>query len=194
MAKRDARATILETADRLFYAEGIRAVGVDRLISQSGIAKATFYKHFPSKDALILAYIEARLRHLIAWLDETLSAHFKDTKARPLAAMGLLTHRFKTIDDRGCPFAAVLAEFRDPSEPQHKAAVQAKILMRVWLEERLKAAGFGRDAHRLALDLMILYDGAAMMQTYDRNNDPGQHAMDQARRLLSQGLDLKAAG
>src|SRR5262245_3462706 len=58
-----ARARILATADRLFYAEGIRAVGVDRVIAEGRVSRVTFYRHFPSKDRLITAYLDARLRH-----------------------------------------------------------------------------------------------------------------------------------
>ena len=56
------RQRLLDTATRLFYAEGIRAVGIDRIIAEAGVAKATFYNHFPSKDDLVLAYIEEQDR------------------------------------------------------------------------------------------------------------------------------------
>ena len=59
-----ARQRILDTAFRLFYAKGIRAVGVDLIIAESGVAKATFYKHFPAKDDLVVAYLDKGRRHL----------------------------------------------------------------------------------------------------------------------------------
>ena len=75
--KRSARERILETAERLFYAEGIRAVGVDRIIAEAGVAKMTLYNHFASKDDLILAALQHReatfMDRFTAWMEEARS-------------------------------------------------------------------------------------------------------------------------
>ena len=76
-----AKVRILETADFLFYTEGIRTVGIDRLISTSKVTKATFYKHFGSKDRLILMYIEARHVNEVARFEELLQANPQPERA-----------------------------------------------------------------------------------------------------------------
>ncbi len=101
---------ILETAVRLFYAEGTRAVGIDRIIAESGVAKASFYRHYPSKDDLVLAYL--RLRHQ-RWM-----ASFADRLEALCASRGngfervaeVLQEWFAEPDFRGCAFINLLAE------------------------------------------------------------------------------------
>ncbi len=153
-----ARGRILATADVLFYAEGIRSVGVDRLISASSVTKATFYKHFGSKDALVLAYVQARaddvratllaLRAAASTPDDALRRLLEHTTAL-LAAPGF----------RGSPFMNAAAEFPDPAHPV-RGVIAAH---RDWFSEFLAAIlrdlgdplpGDGAD------DLQLAWDGA----------------------------------
>lgn len=111
-----AKIRILETATKLFYAEGIRTVGVDRLISESAVTKATFYKHYGSKDRLILEYITAQHTTAREFLDNLLRTH-------PDAEQALRALLASMVDDiggagfRGCPFLNAAAEFPDPRDP-----------------------------------------------------------------------------
>src|SRR5438132_3421836 len=93
---------ILETADRLFYLRGIRAIGVDTIAAEIGISKRTLYNHFPSKDALITAYLERRfvLPRPSTW----------PPAAQILATFDSLERRFSAKDFRGCPFVNAVAE------------------------------------------------------------------------------------
>lgn len=113
-----ARQRILETATRLFYSEGVRAIGIDRLIAEAAVAKATFYSHFPSKDDLVRAYIEEQDR--IGQV--TLGALAKGSPRESLFAV------FDTIGEaavqagyRGCPFLNAAAEYPDPATPVRQA-------------------------------------------------------------------------
>lgn len=113
-----ARRRLLDTATRLFYSEGIRAVGIDRIIAEAGVAKATFYKHFPSKDDLVLAYIEEQDqlgREAVAALP----------KGTPRQMIGNILGRISTAsgagDYRGCPFLNAAAEYPDPRSPVREA-------------------------------------------------------------------------
>ena len=87
---------VLETADKLFYAEGIRAVGIDRLIEESGIAKASFYRFFASKDVLIAEWMRSRDAAWRLWLEESVDLLAPDPVNRPLAVFDALYSRFRT--------------------------------------------------------------------------------------------------
>src|ERR1041385_166996 len=100
--KIDMKERILQTADRLFYLDGIRAVGVDTIAAEIGISKRTLYNHFPSKDALIAAYLERR--------SKPASASDKPALTQILAVFDTLERRFAHKDFRGCPFVNAVTE------------------------------------------------------------------------------------
>lgn len=113
-----ARRRILETATALFYAEGVHAVGIDRIIAAAGVAKATFYHHFPAKDDLVRVYVETQSR-----LGQAAIAAL-----RPRSAREMLLAIFDQIADlaeqpgyRGCPFLNAAAEYPDPASPVRQA-------------------------------------------------------------------------
>jgi AcrR family transcriptional regulator len=113
-----ARRRLLDTATRLFYAEGIRAVGIDRIIAEAGVAKATFYNHFPSKDDLVLAYLEEQ--------DEigrkAVAALPKQPPRKMIAAiLNRISEAAVAGDYRGCPFLNAAAEYTDPASPVRRA-------------------------------------------------------------------------
>ncbi len=153
-----AKQRILETANRLFYEEGIRAVGIDRLIGESSVTKATFYKHYGSKDTLILEYLKVR-----SSLEREFLADLLSTESNPTVVIrSLMTaisdevHRERF---RGCPFLNAAAEFSDPLHP-------VRILVaghRDWITDEysnlLRAAGnpLSGDA---ADELLLARDGA----------------------------------
>jgi AcrR family transcriptional regulator len=113
-----ARRRLLDTATRLFYTEGIHAVGIDRIIAEAGVAKATFYNHFPSKDDLVLAYIEEQDR----LGREAVAALPKQPPRRMIAAiLGRIGDAALAGDYRGCPFLNAAAEYPDPSGAVRKA-------------------------------------------------------------------------
>jgi AcrR family transcriptional regulator len=107
-----AKIRILETANRLFYDEGIRSVGIDRLISESGVTKATFYKHYGSKDRLILDYITGCHERFVAHLDDLIAAQH-GPGAAILAIVDSIVARIESPGFRGCPFINAAIEFTD---------------------------------------------------------------------------------
>jgi AcrR family transcriptional regulator len=112
------RRRLLDAATRLFYAEGIRAVGIDRIIAEAGIAKATFYNHFPSKEDLVLAYIDEQDR--IG--RDAVAALPKQVPRRMIAAIvGRISTAAVAGDFRGCPFLNAAAEYPDPKSPVRRA-------------------------------------------------------------------------
>ncbi|MEO7350006.1 MAG: TetR/AcrR family transcriptional regulator [Terrimesophilobacter sp.] len=111
-----AKKRILETASELFYAEGIRLVGVDRLISASHVTKATFYKHYRSKDNLVVAYVSGRHMHDKEEV-ETLIRESAGPREAINAVLALIVSRLQSPNFRGCLFLNAAAEHPDPSHP-----------------------------------------------------------------------------
>ena len=98
------RDRILEVASKLFYQNGIRAVGVDTIIAQSDVAKMTFYKHFKSKELLVLEFLNRRDELWRAWFESRVEQLAPKIEDRPLAIFDALEERFSRKDFRGCAF------------------------------------------------------------------------------------------
>lgn len=105
-----ARQRILVTAHDLFYREGIRATGIDRIIAESGVTKVTFYRHFPSKNDLIMAYLEHRHLLWIDWLNETLERHRGPGREVATRLVTVFREWFESEGYRGCAFLNAVVE------------------------------------------------------------------------------------
>ena len=116
-ATSEARQRILETADRLFYQEGVRAVGIDRIIAEAGVAKMTLYTHFPSKDDLILAVLKYREQGVLEFFRSAMERHGKKAKNPLRAFFAALKEWFETPGFRGCAFQNAAVELADPAHP-----------------------------------------------------------------------------
>ena len=146
---------ILETADRLFYLQGIRAVGVDTIAAEIGISKRTLYNHFPSKDALIAAYLERRFVQP--------RPSDKSPVEQILGTFDSLERRFASKDFRGCPFVNAVAELGTEDRAVKKIAVAFKESRRLWFRDQLIAAwrrrcGGPGDATAMLVDGSIAQD------------------------------------
>ena len=123
----DARQRLLDTADRLFYAEGFRAVGIDRIIAEAGVAKMTLYSHFRSKDDLILAVLRHREEQVLAWFAREMERHTRSgrgpARGRFFAA---LKEWFESPGFRGCAFINASVELADAGHPGSVFARQHK--------------------------------------------------------------------
>lgn len=153
-----AKLRILLTADELFYDEGIRAVGVDRLIAASNVTKATFYKHYGSKDRVITAYIGYRHRRIA----ETFAARLE---ANDTALGALYATRDAVLEEiaapgfRGCPFINAAAEFSDPQHPVRVAVREHREWYATTLERFTRALGHPMPGDA-ADELVLARDGA----------------------------------
>jgi AcrR family transcriptional regulator len=179
-----ARQRILDVAYRLFYARGIRAVGVDLLIAESGVAKATFYKYFPTKDALVLAYLDR--------VDEVWTAQLRaaaaaagDAPAEQLVGLfGALTTACSQDGYRGCGFINAAAE-TPPGTPTHDRIVAHKQAVLAWITELATQAG-ANSPDRLARSLTLLLDGGLASGALDANPAAATQAAQTARLLVAQ--------
>lgn len=142
---------ILETADRLFYGQGIRAVGVDTIAAEIGISKRTLYNHFPSKDDLIVAYLSRRLRPA--------PPSDRPPLEQILGAFDRLERTIATGVFRGCPFVNAVAELKEPAHAANKIALAFKEQRRAWFQDLLTKLGVA-NADSLSMQFLILIDGA----------------------------------
>src|SRR3954462_3838290 len=142
---------ILETADRLFYRQGIRAIGVDTIAAEVGISKRTLYNHFPSKDALISAYLGRRF--------VTPGPSEKPPAEQILGTFDRLERGFASRGFRACPFVNAVAELGTEDRTVKKIRIEFKESPRLWFRDRLLQLGVG-DPEGLATQLQLLVDGA----------------------------------
>lgn len=174
---------ILQAADRLFYQEGIRAVGVDRVISESGVAKATFYRAFPSKDDLIAAWMEMRDANYRSWLQAAVEKLAPDTADRPLAVFDALESRMQQPTFRGCAFINTIVETARADHPGSRAARAHKESVRGLIAGYLKDAGYAR--HKELSDYFIqLVDGAIVTALREGNARAAKRAKQMAEMAL----------
>jgi AcrR family transcriptional regulator len=152
------RERILETATRLFYRQGYRAVGIDTIIKESGVAKMSLYKHFPSKDDLITAYLEQVNTGFFNWV-ETMTADLKTPRGKLEAIFENIGARATSVACLGCPFGAAAVEFPELDHPAHAVALQHKTRVLEYFQD-LSAQAKARDPRALAESLMLVMDGA----------------------------------
>ncbi|MBF6075290.1 TetR/AcrR family transcriptional regulator [Nocardia beijingensis] len=178
-----AKQRLLTTAEELFYAEGIRAVGLDRLLQASGVGRASFYRHFASKDDLVVAVLEDRDRRWLDWLRESVE-QTGDPAARPLAVFDALAQRFARKDFRGCAFINTMVEVADRESAAHQVADRHKRRVIEYLDELLTEAGQS-DADELAAELALLVDGAIVTAVREGTPEAASRARTIAERLLA---------
>ena len=163
---------ILDAAAELFYARGITAVGVDLIARESGVTKKTLYERFGSKEALVAAYLRERDERWRRWLAEQVEAG-GDASAyervlRTFDALGLWMRR---ENPRGCGFVNAAAELPDPEHPGRKVIGEQKRWLRGYLRELAAGAG-ARDADGLADELVLLHEGATVLNGLHVVADP----------------------
>ena len=157
---RDARERILETAYELFSRNGIRAVGVDRVIAESGVAKMTLYRHFGSKDELVLEFLRRReQRWTQEWLQAEVERRTDDPAERLLAIFDVFDAWFRTEDFEGCAFINVLLELADQTSSVRKATIVHLATIRSFLQGLASDAGVA-DPEDFARSWHILMKGS----------------------------------
>ncbi len=168
------RDRLLEAADRLFYEDGICSVGVDRLLKEAGVARASLYTTYGSKEELVKAYLRGRSAGWQAIVAEVLPVRWNNPRERILGVFELLTEWFATPGYRGCPFINASAEATATA-----AVSEVRDQHRAWVRELF--AGLSRDAgaanpDAVAAELVLLYDGSMVGAQLDHNPDPGRAA------------------
>ena len=174
-----ARERILDTATRLFYAKGIRAVGVDLIIAESGVAKATFYKHFPAKDDLVVAYLDGVDEAWTSQLRAAAAAAGDDPADQIVGLFGALSSACLSDGYRGCGFAE-----SPPGTPVHDRTVAHKTAVLAWVRDLAEAAG-AVDPDALARSITLLLDGGLASGSLDASPDAPAASAAAARALVT---------
>jgi AcrR family transcriptional regulator len=161
-----ARERLLAAADALFYSEGVHVVGVDRIVEQAGVTKASLYHTFGSKDELVRAYLEHHFATRQASIARILAAH-ATPRERLLGVFAELEKALAGSEFRGCRFISASAESR-PGDASEVVADRYRSWLRSIFTELAAQAGAG-NARQVGRQLALLYDGAAVAARMDKD-------------------------
>jgi AcrR family transcriptional regulator len=178
-----ARERILQTASELFYREGIRAVGIDTVIAESGVSKASLYRTFDSKDELIAAFVAERDRVFWIWWDKIAAKHPDDPRTLLDALLAGVAKQIGRAGYRGCPFLNTANEFPDDTHPGRVAALANKEELLARLTALCARIGVTKPA-RIGAQLFLLINGAYAAGQIASDIDLATNLIDAAGRLL----------
>jgi AcrR family transcriptional regulator len=186
------RERIMGVAADLFYKQGYRATGINEVIEKSGVAKATFYSHFPSKDDLALAYLLQLKESETVYVDNTIRAA-KGRVNRFLAVIRSLEPWLLETEFRGCAFINMASEIPDPRHPLRKVGREVYDVVRervAALAEELIASDarkYGHlDARELTSEYMVAFTGAISLAEIYHAIWPIEDALNTVRRLIGE--------
>jgi AcrR family transcriptional regulator len=190
----ETRAHVLDVAHELFYWAGIRATGVDRVAAEAGIAPTALYRLFPSKDALVAAYVERAEQRYLEWFDAVTADDGRSPGERIVALFESLAEQVRPDRCRGCPFLMALTEFPDAGADAHRSSVRVKAWVRGRFRRlsrehaaprRRSAADSGAvDPPSLADHLTLLFEGVYASVQALGSNGPAKRATALAADLV----------
>jgi AcrR family transcriptional regulator len=180
LSKRD---QLLETAWQLFYRDGYHATGIDRILTKAGVAKMTLYKHFRSKEELILAVLEKRSAQFRESFSEFLDAKKRTPERDLLAVFDWLGTWVASKDFRGCLFQKAMAEYQELEDPIHQAALAHKTAFHGEIRRLVVAAGLAKPK-ALTDQLALLVEGAILNAHALGASTPAVHAREAAQTLV----------
>jgi AcrR family transcriptional regulator len=168
----------------LFYRDGVRAIGVDTIVEQSGVSKTTLYRLFESKDALIAAFAAERDRLNWEWWDRIEEQHADDPRALLVALLSEIARRIGGPAYRGCPFLNLATEFPDDNHPGRVAALANKEELRARLATVVAKLGVA-DPERVASQMAMLINGAYVTGLVAKPADLKDDLVDAAMKVLA---------
>lgn len=183
------RDRILNTARDLFYKEGARAVGVDTVVAQSGVAKTSLYRWFPSKDALIVAVLEQERKDRWAGWDKTAALSDPEPRARLRAHLTGIARYVSSSHYRGCPFMNIISAFPDPNHPARQLAIDEMEELRRRLRGLVDNISGVKNPEELTEQLMLLVDGAFSSAQALGKNGPQHFLVVAADALVDKQLE-----
>jgi AcrR family transcriptional regulator len=182
-AKSSARDRIMQAASTLFYQEGVQNVGIDRIITESGVAKMSLYNHFKSKDALIAAWLQQRDANWRAWFQETVEQQATVPTERLLAMFDALAEWFSQPDFRGCAFINSSVELVDPEHPGYQVAIEHQQTIYNYILQLVKSAEIA-NPEVVADQLLLLVEGAIVVAMMRRSPAAAVQAKAAAATLI----------
>jgi AcrR family transcriptional regulator len=188
MPKGATKPHILQIAGNLFYRLGIRAVGIDTIVAESGVAKTTLYDHFPSKDDLIVAYLQQYDQIFWQAFEQTAQQHPDNPKQQLLDLFDSFDQLIRSEEFLGCPFLSAVAEFPELNQPGHQVAIAHKQSVRDRFYAMAQHIG-AHDPHQLADQLLLILDGAyASKRVFRDAESPAKYLKPTIEAILSAHL------
>ncbi|WP_406649057.1 TetR family transcriptional regulator [Aliisedimentitalea scapharcae] len=181
------REELVSKALTVFYQNGFHATGMDRLVAETGISKTSMYKHFRTKDELILAALRLRDERFRNWFMRRVEELAVAPRDRLLAVFDVLGEWINLDEFKGCMFIKASAEFQDRSHPIHVQSTEHKRLVYDYLSGIAAQAG-ARDPEQLACQLMILKEGAIVSAILNVGCDVVVQSKAAAKALIDQAL------
>lgn len=163
-----ARQQILETASELFYQKGIQHVGINEVIAESGVAKRTLYRWFPSKDLLIEEVMNYRAAQWICWFESAVSERGNTAKERLLSTFDVLRDWYASPNFRGCPFINAVLEIADASHKAHQVSIDLRESIRQIIMQLAAEAGV-KNPDFFSRQYLLLIGGASLMATIEHS-------------------------
>lgn len=189
------RKRILDTASRLFGTHGVRAVGMQQMMDESGMGKSLLYREFPSKDDLVTAWLKATDEEWWAQAEEAIAVHEGDPARQLLALVEFVRDGALIAEFHGCVFYNTSAEFRDPGHPGRQEAVSHLSRIRLWLVDLGLAAGARPDAAEELADALMLVIGGLLANSAALGPDgPTRLAIPTARAIIDQYCPVARVG
>lgn len=183
MKRAEKRDHLIDVAATLFNRNGYHAAGIDRLIETAGIAKTTLYRHFETKENLILAVLRRVDETFRDDMRRFVEEHGRSPRDRILATFDFLERWFESETFHGCPFISAAAEFGDETSAVFREAAGHKRLVVAYLEELTHAGGF-TEPKRLAQEINVLIEGATAVAHVTRSASPARLARSMAAQIL----------
>ena len=187
MRRSEIRGHLLDTALRLFNLNGYHATGIDLLIAEAGVAKTTLYRHFETKEDLILAALERRDEESRAEMRIFVEQRTNDPYERLLATFDFLEASVRDKQFRGCIFMSAAGEHKEAVDPVFRAALMHKRLVLAYFEELAHAARFA-EPKRIADTINLLHEGATAIAQMTRTGEPVRQSRRMAVSLLAQEM------
>jgi AcrR family transcriptional regulator len=182
------RGRLVGVAMKLFYYHGINAVGLDRVIAEAGVSKTTFYKHFESKDALVMEALQARdAWEMDAWGRAVQLLAGDDPRDQLLGLLDVLDVLFNEPAFLGCQFINAAAEFPDPNDPVHRVAAEHKRANWKWVCELAKRAA-AENPQTFADAYTMLFEGALILRQVHDRDDAARAARPLIERLIDEHI------
>jgi len=187
------RDELVQKALRIFYAHGFHATGMDRLVSETGISKTSMYKHFRSKEELILAALRLRDEQFRNWFYRRMEEIGGTPRGQLLAMFEALGEWFARPDFRSCMFIKAAGEYPEAGHPIHAQSAEHKRLILTHVRALAERAG-ARDPDALARQLLLLVEGAIVTAHLGHAKDPDADACRVAEVLLDAALAEAVGG
>lgn len=185
---RAGRERLIHAAIELFYSHGFQAVGIDRILVKAGVTKTTFYKHFESRDELLVAAIRRRDEwEMQAWGEAVERLAGNDPRAQLLAFFDVLDLWFNSPDFRGCQFINAAAEFPNPHDPVHAVAAEHKRKNRDFFRDLAASAGIA-DPEAFADQYTAIVEGTLILRQVHGRDDAARVIKPAVEKLIAEAV------